>query len=482
MTTQFPISEVIDISVSNTPTGINEYNTGNLALFSDDVPADSFGSSGYKIYYDAVTVATDFGASSKTASMAAAIFSQQPNILLPDGSLIVIQLETAIETLALSAVAASGTFVLNFGGHATAAINWNDTASEIQTKLQAVSGLSQVAVTGSIASQSLVVALGGIYGESPAVFTITSNTLEDSGSDPITITPTITTEGQSVNDALVEWIPTLQFFGSMVNEVLSVISQSDLLAAAATIQAQTMLFYIVSTDAADVAPGGSIDLLRSGSFTQTRGLLYEDATSLGVNALDFAAAYASLLQSVDFDGSDTAITMHLKQLATINPDPNIDSDDLAAAQMAGADCYISIQGDSGCFISGANLFSDDIQGRLWLAGALGVAGFNYLAQSNTKIPQTEQGMTGLKGAYRGVLEQAVVNGFSAPGSWTSSTTFGNQIDLVTCVAQRGYYIYSAPVASQLQADRVARKAPLVQIALKEAGAIQSSSVVVYINQ
>ena len=122
--------------------------------------------------------------------------------------------------------------------------------------------------------------------------------------------------------------------------------------------------------------------------------------------------------------------------------------------------------------------SSDLQ---WLVGALQVAGFNYLAQTATKIPQTETGMDGLKSAYTKVCQQAVVNAYSAPGTWTSPITFGNQADLLANVAQFGYYIYSLPIADQLQAQRAARVAPLVQIALKEAGAIQSSDVIVYVN-
>ncbi len=90
-------------------------------------------------------------------------------------------------------------------------------------------------------------------------------------------------------------------------------------------------------------------------------------------------------------------------------------------------------------------------------------------------------MDGLKGAYRAVCEQAVTNQYSAPGKWNSSTTFGNQGDFLQNIAQRGYYIYSVPIALQSQADREDRVAPLVQIALKEAGAIQESTVIVNIN-
>jgi hypothetical protein len=90
-------------------------------------------------------------------------------------------------------------------------------------------------------------------------------------------------------------------------------------------------------------------------------------------------------------------------------------------------------------------------------------------------------MDGLKNAYRAICEQAVVNQYAAPGTWNSSTTFGTQDDFLANIEQRGYYIYSAPVARQSQAAREARQAPLVQIAIKEAGAIHSSDVIVFVN-
>ena len=133
------------------------------------------------------------------------------------------------------------------------------------------------------------------------------------------------------------------------------------------------------------------------------------------------------------------------------------------------------------FCSGTNTFFDRVYNLLWFNGALQVAGFNYLAQTNTKIPQTEAGMDGLKGAYRNVCEQAVTNGYLAPGTWTSSTLFGVPADLIANVAQRGYYIYSVPLSQQSQTNRAARQASLCQIAAKEAGAIQSSNIIVNIN-
>jgi hypothetical protein len=46
----------------------------------------------------------------------------------------------------------------------------------------------------------------------------------------------------------------------------------------------------------------------------------------------------------------------------------------------------------------------------------------------------------------------------------------------------GFYIYSLPVALQANADRIARLAPTVQIALKYSGAIHVTSVIVNVNK
>lgn len=89
-----------------------------------------------------------------------------------------------IQTLTLSGVAASGTFIVNYAGNNSAAINWNDTASQIQTKLQAVTGLGLATVTGSIASQSLVITLGS--SQALALLYVTTNSLVTSGAVAIT--------------------------------------------------------------------------------------------------------------------------------------------------------------------------------------------------------------------------------------------------------------------------------------------------------
>lgn len=231
---------------------------------------------------------------------------------------------------------------------------------------------------------------------------------------------------------------------------------------------------------------GLFTTIKSASLHHTRCLLYTvnyltGGAGSALSARIMAASYAGRAMSVNFDGSNTTATMHLKDLVGIVADTGIDQTVLNSCQTAGVDVFVSMGGLSKVFTSGANYFYDDVYNLDWLVFGLQVAGFNALATTSTKLPQTETGMAVLKGAYIRVLQQSTVNGFVAPGAWNSPELFGNPADLRRNIAGIGYYIYSQPVNQQSQAAREARQAPLVQIAVKYAGAIQSSNVVVYFN-
>lgn len=440
----------------------------------------SGGALGYAIYISPTQVGVDFGTSSRVFQQATAIFSQQPNILAGNGQLIVLLRNVTQQTLTLSGLPASGAFTLEYNGNTTTSLAWDATPAQIQTALQALAGLSEVQVTGSLQGEFLTIIFNGVYGAALPI-TVPSNTLMTSAPASISVTVASSVTGESYGQTITRTQGLVQYFGVMPSETLAILGQTDMLAAAAIILPLNLIGFFVSYNSADIAPGGLLDLLRSGTFTNSRGLYYGDPSLSGLNAVLMMAAYAGRGLSVNFNGSNTTITMHLKQLLGIQPDPSMTQTLLNLAQSAGADCYVSLQGDPCVFTSGKNKFFDQVYNLEWLVGALQVAGFNYLAQSATKVPQTEQGMDGLKGAYRSICQQAVTNQYSAPGTWTSSTTFGNQALFLQNIAQYGYYIYSQPISQQLATARQARQAPLVQIAIKEAGAIQSSDVIVYVN-
>ncbi len=91
----------------------------------------------------------------------------------------------ATQVATLSGVAASGTFKILYDGNLSATINWNDSISTIEGKVQAVTGLSATLVTGSIASQTLSFDLGA---ESSVLglITVSANSLQTSGVVDIT--------------------------------------------------------------------------------------------------------------------------------------------------------------------------------------------------------------------------------------------------------------------------------------------------------
>jgi hypothetical protein len=150
-----------------------------------------------------------------------------------------------------------------------------------------------------------------------------------------------------------------------------------------------------------------------------------------------------------------------------------------SAQKSGTDVYADF-GVPKVFTSGANQFFDFIYMSLAFKLRIQIAGFNFLATTNTKIPQTEDGMNALKSAYRSVCIAFVDNGSFAPGVWNDPTTFGDPADHIRNIADFGFFIFSTPISDQLRAVREARVAPAAQIAGKSAGAIHSGDVTVFI--
>ncbi len=486
-----PLTVVLNVSVATPQQGIGAYNTSNLALFTRDTAASSFGTLGYKIYLTPTDVGTDFGTSSNTYKMANAIFSQQPNILSGGGYLVIIPFlsaaQVAVQTISFlggTGVATAGAFTLQYGAFGpTASLPYTATASDIQTALRALTGLSTITVTGSIASGTLIVTFTGVSGAA-TLLTVPSNTLTDANSVAVVPTPVTTTigssSGETLDSAINRTVGLVQYFGIMAAEISS---QTVMLAAAAVVQALNKIIFFTSYTQADVGPGGMLDLLRSGSLTHSRAVPYfeNNVSNQPFTSLVYMASYAALGLSTNFNGSLTTQTLQLKTLVGVQPDPSMNPTLYVLCQNAGADVYANIQSVSKILTSGQNDFFDNVYNLQWFVGALQVALFNALATTNTKIPQTEFGMDILKNAARTVCEQAVTNQFLAPGTWTSPTTFGNQQNLYNNIAQRGYYIFSSPVSQQLAASRAARQAPLTQIAIKYAGAIQSASVVVNVN-
>lgn len=484
-----PVSNVINVSITDTPSGLTEKNVNSLALFTQDQPINN---ETYGIYISPSQVATNYGTNSKTAQMANAVLAQLPNVLSGDGRLVIIpmlaavsatsgNLQTANLSANLAAIIAvsNGDLGITINGttynkgnlNFTACVTWADVAAVIQT---ATVNASVVAIAngieiiskkvGSTSTIALAVYGGGGVDLTGAGYlhSGTATAVGGANSSGETILACHARTAQTVG-----YVP-----------IMSTLDLEDaaIETAAAGIQALDCLFFQHCASTQDIA--GIATTNSNAGNTKTRLVLL--TTSI-VAANLMKAAYAGRALSVDFTGSNTSQTMNLKQLATINTDNGISETDYVNAQTAGIDLYVSYDGVPSVVSTGGNDFFDNPYSDLALKFYLEAAGFNYLRQTQTKVPQTEPGMTGLKNAYAQVCQQFVRCGSVAPGQWNSSETFGDPVIFNNNITNNGYYVYSQPVAQQNVIDRDARKAPLVQIAIKRAGAIQESNVLVIVN-
>lgn len=83
------------------------------------------------------------------------------------------------QSLVFDAAPDTGTFKVSYNGNESADINWDDPIATVRSKIQAITGLSGVGVTGSISGQQIDVDLTNLESVE-TLLTITDNTLEAS--------------------------------------------------------------------------------------------------------------------------------------------------------------------------------------------------------------------------------------------------------------------------------------------------------------
>lgn len=124
-------------------------------------------------------------------------------------------------------------------------------------------------------------------------------------------------------------------------------------------------------------------------------------------------------------------------------------------------------------------YFDERHGLDWLQNDVQTAVWNLLYTSTSKIPQTDAGIARIVTTIESRLEQAVTNGLFAPGVWNGDSFGALQSgDTLT----KGYYVYAPAVATQSQADREARNSTVIQVAIKLAGAVHATDIIINVNR
>ncbi|MDY4387894.1 DUF3383 family protein [Pectobacterium aroidearum] len=251
------------------------------------------------------------------------------------------------------------------------------------------------------------------------------------------------------------------------------LTDADVLAAAAAIEAaRVSRIFAVTTDAAATLSTTITDdlasKLKAAGYART---FTQYSTSSKYAALSaFGRAF-----TVNFNGSNTTITLKFKQ------EPGVTYETLQINQAAAVDAkncnvYVYYENDTAILQQGVMAngdFFDERHGLDWLQNYVQTNLYNVLYTSTTKVPQTDAGVTRLLANVEQSMDQGVTNGLIAPSVWN-----GGPIGQLASgdTLTKGYYVYAQPISAQAQADREARKAPVIQVACKLAGAVHYADV------
>ncbi|AHX12940.1 hypothetical protein CH75_06515 [Dyella jiangningensis] len=486
------VSDVVNVQINMSPIAAAVRNFGALLILGASPVIDV--NSRIRLYSNISGVATDFGTSAPEYQAAALFFSQspQPSTLYvgrwaktaTSGQLLGGTLSAAQQALSNFTAVSSGGMKITVDGtlKSLSAINLSSVAN-----LNAVA----TAVTTALAGAATVVwnANYGRFEVTSATTGVTSSltyaTAPASGTDisgllglvqNVAQAPIAGIAAESLLAAVQACVPYGDWYGLTVADTSP--QTSDHLAVAGYIEASSpSRIYGVTTQDPTVLTTANTDVA-----SQLQALLYKRTFTQYSSSSPYAAASAyGRAFTVDFTANKSTITLKFKQ------EPGVAAETLnetQAATLKSKNCNVFVNYNNSTAIIQEGVmangyFFDEVFGLDWQQNDMQTAVYNALYTSPTKIPQTDAGINQLVAAIEGSAERGVNNGLVAPGVW-NAPGFGALSNGQTLA--KGYYVYAPPISSQSQADRAARKAPTIQVALKLAGAVHFANVIVNVNR
>ncbi|MDR0453485.1 MAG: DUF3383 domain-containing protein [Deferribacteraceae bacterium] len=491
------ISNVINVTLLPEGQATGRDNMNIVALLTPERGNALSSRNRYMEYKDINSVANDFGTFSKTYDFAAAVFAQSPNPVNSGGSLI-IGYHRAAEEAAEKRPARLTGGVINETTVISALQRISDgsmsvTANDTDVVLPATDFRTAVSISDVI--KTLSAALQGV-----TVSYINRRIIIESATGEIGFTEPAA-DGTFIGDilslssgsgAIIEEAETssvlppetqleaVQKLKSIVNfKGLSIIDEPTDEARvniAEWAQANNTLVYETfrESDNLLVKTDNIVWQARLAGLTNFR-MLYSKSGNRKI-----AAAYMSRMHSVNFNAENSAITMNLKTLAGITSE-DYNQTELSNAVRIGLDIYTTIKNVPCLLVSGSNDYTDNRYNLIAMIDAVQTDAYNLLKATATKIPQTQRGVNQIVDTVEKTLAGYVRCGVIAAGEWTSPDGFGDIDVLKRSVAAVGYYVLAGQLSEQSAADRQARKSPVIQCAVKNAGAIHSADIIIFFN-
>jgi hypothetical protein len=490
LNTGLSVNDIVNVAVSLAPTAAQQRNFGSLLILGDSPVIDSV--TRMRSYTGLAAVAADFGGAAPEYQAAALFFGQtpQPQQLYiglwarsaQAGRLVGAVLGSGAQAMSVFTPIVAGTLNLTIDGtaHALAALNFVAAAN-----LSAVAGIVTTALGGA------GVVTWDAYN---AQFNVTSSTTGAASSVAFATTGVLgdvsalfgfqATQGGTAAPGLVPEtaLAAASLFASFSGAWYGLMfaaatppSTADYVAVGALIGGLTTsrIFGVTTQDATVFNAGSSADV--ASQMAQSRSFVQYSSSSPYACAAAFGIAF-----TVNFTGSQTVLTLKFKVEGGLLPETLTETQ---AATVGAKNCNVFVNYNNATAIlqegkMSNGYFFDVVHGTDWLQNYIQTALYNVFYTSG-KVPQTDPGVTRLVATVAQSLDVGVTNGLIAPGVWTGPPV-GNIVTGQTLSA--GYYVFAPQVATQSDADRGARKAPVITAAIKLAGAIHSASVILNVNQ
>ncbi len=496
------LNNIINVALLPEGTLALRDNVNNVCIFTTEAPLST--TERYRVYRSIKGVGEDFGTHTKTYEFAQTFFAQTPNAVDAGGSLIIGFWAEQASTVPVSAATLTGGEI--------------DNKTEFFNQLNAIDdGSFQVTVDNNLVSktgvdfkESGVISIDGVLtklndGLSNLFtasfvnnrFVLTSNTTGDASSitklsaitDGGTFLGTILklTDGAKVVNGADESIVAAESKEAAVNTVhsqagfsgycfISPTTSTEAKALSDWSQANSVLGYDVFGASAFVIGSSSV----AWNIKSASNITYRMLGSKSGNR-KLAAAYMSRSHTANFNADTSALSMNLKELATIEPEDYSETE-LTIANTIGIDVYTTFKNVPAVRASSGNDFQDNVYNLIAYVNAIQTDLFNVLKISPTKIPQTIQGVNQLLDQANNTSRQFVRAGVFAPGTWSNPTTFGDKDTFKHNIEQNRVYWIAGSLANQPQQDRADRKSPVLQGAVKNSSSIHLADIIINFNK
>ena len=194
-----------------------------------------------------------------------------------------------------------------------------------------------------------------------------------------------------------------------------------------------------------------------------------------------ATAEMTRLHTVNFNNENSAITLNLKELKGIVSE-DYSQDEINKAKKVGLDLYTNFGDLPKLLTSGANGWADNVYNIIAIKNYIQTDVFNLLGTTGTKLAQIKRDVNKIVDTIEKTLILFRKANVVGSGQWNSPDTFGDEALFRRSIATNGYFIFAQSLADQVQSDRVARKSPAIQCAIKLSGAIHSVDITLSIEE